>query len=86
MRKRVAEVVFEDGCCGEVSRDHDHTYVRAINKLIPSAEAFADATVGAITKGASVEQENKWSRVFHRRMNQLAEKSGLRRSVKSVEN
>lgn len=59
---------------------HDCAYVRAINALIPEAEAEADAHVAGEGYGGPEElRDASWNRAFHAAMRALAVEEGLRR-------
>lgn len=60
----------------QISQDK---YIKQINSLIGAAVCYANRTVPAgMSRGASLEDSNKWSVEYHREMNRLAKKKGLR--------
>lgn len=58
----------------------DREYEAARNKLIPTAETYADKVAGPKPKGSdedNPEWSGIWNRAFHGKMNELARAAGL---------
>lgn len=78
-----AELIIKDPQSGKIlkritpPKELDPDYIAERNKLIPFAEATANDLHGDRTMGTETEREHwaeAWSRTFHCRMNELAER------------
>lgn len=62
----------------------DPAYIEARNKLIPKAEAYANAVALPCPHGYDSHWDGGWSRAFCERMQRLAEDAGLTEGMPRV--